>query len=90
MYRTITENPEISSDSQMSFQTKLNGDHNAGVFGAGGGGSDSAEVAAETSGILDDPFDAEWAALATRNIGAASPTSNPFKRGEFKAFEMQM
>ena len=58
-------------------------------------------VAAEQSSrILDDPFDAEWAALATRNN---TKNTNPFKSGEegaavvgdgseqdFKAFELQM
>jgi hypothetical protein len=58
----------------------------------------------DKSGILDDPFDAEWAALATRNLnnrvesptngGAPSSGRNPFRpEGQAtieKAFELQM
>lgn len=41
-----------------------------------------------TAEILDDPFDAEWAALAVRNN---SKNTNPFHRtGTVKAFELQM
>lgn len=45
-----------------------------------------------SAAILDDPFDAEWAALATRNSSRndiQSPT-NPFKESGMKAFELQM
>ena len=49
-------------------------------------------------GILDDPFDADWAALATRSFpDPVQPTKNPFHTGSTagketiqKAFELQM
>ena len=49
----------------------------------------------ETStGILEDPFDAEWAALAMRNTASKNPFVNDKLRDENtglkKAFELQM
>jgi hypothetical protein len=49
------------------------------------------------AGILEDPFDAEWAALAMRNT-TISPSKNPFMNDKLrdpdsglkKAFELQM
>ena len=51
-----------------------------------------------TTGILEDPFDAEWAALAMRNTSSSSSNKNPFlnekiretDNGLKKAFELQM
>jgi hypothetical protein len=42
--------------------------------------------------ILEDPFDVEWAALATRNNNKnVSSSTNPFRQGDrVKAFELQM
>ena len=47
-----------------------------------------------TAGILEDPFDAEWAALAMRNTSSKNPFLNDKIResdvGLKKAFELQM
>ena len=47
-----------------------------------------------TTGILEDPFDAEWAALAMRNTASKNPFINDKLRdgdtGLKKAFELQM
>ena len=75
-------------ETSFDLSNKLNGsgDFDENNVGAG-----------ESSRILDDPFDAEWAALATRNN---SKNTNPFKNGgeagdggeerDFKTFELQM
>jgi len=66
--------------------------------------SDTGEsvAAAPSTGLLDDPFDADWAALATRSFDKTATTKNPFvdtdKCGVTansdvtiqKAFELQM
>ena len=44
-----------------------------------------------TAGILDDPFDAEWAALAMRNATSKNPFLGDKNEGGLKkAFELQM
>lgn len=61
-------------------------------------GSDNTEWQTEVNkSILEDPFDAEWAAIATRNSSAAitedtQANSNPFLTTEssVKAFELQL
>ena len=82
-------------ETSFDLSNKLNGsgDFDENNVGAG-----------ESSRILDDPFDAEWAALATRNN---TKNTNPFKSDaavvgddvgggggggeqDFKAFELQM
>ena len=96
----MTNFPQPSSsgfETSFDLSNKLNG--SGGDFDANnvGGGTAAAE---QSSRILDDPFDAEWAALATRNN---SKNTNPFKSSEdgaavvgdgsesdFKAFELQM
>ena len=98
--------PTSGFETSFDLSTKLNGSSVSG-----GGGADSfdvnngtgggAEVTEPSSRILDDPFDAEWAALATRNN---TKNTNPFKNedgavvgddgvgGEqdCEAFELQM
>ena len=81
-------------ETSFDLSNKLNGSSVSDDVNNGGG---AAEVVIEQPSILDDPFDAEWAALATRNN---SKNTNPFKNGEaandgdseqdFKAFELQM
>ena len=60
-------------------------------------GNDNTEWQSEVNkSILEDPFDAEWAAIATRNSAAVSDTqanSNPFlttTESSVKAFELQL
>eukprot|EP00095_Tigriopus_kingsejongensis_P008971 maker-scaffold334_size202906-snap-gene-1.39 protein:Tk08971 transcript:maker-scaffold334_size202906-snap-gene-1.39-mRNA-1 annotation:"protein numb" len=66
-----------------------------------GGKSEEFWGEADKSAILDDPFDAEWAALATRNNSrntdpiSTNPTTNPFREttsdtNGVKAFELRM
>lgn len=44
-----------------------------------------------SAGILEDPFDAEWAALAMRNATSKNPFLNDKNDGVLKkAFELQM
>lgn len=94
-------------ETSFDLSNKLNG---SSVSGGGdfdvnnGVGAEVAEpsrILDDSSRILDDPFDAEWAALATRNN---TKNTNPFKNGDggaavgdsgggerdFKTFELQM
>ena len=98
-YLAIFPQPSSSGfETSFDLSNKLNGT-GGGDFDANNveGGNASAE---QSSRILDDPFDAEWAALATRNN---TKNTNPFKSSEegaavvgdgseqdFKAFELQM
>ena len=94
-------------ETSFDLSNKLNG---SSVSGGGdfdvnnGVGAEVAEpsrILDDSSRILDDPFDAEWAALATRNN---TKNTNPFNNGDggaavgdsgggerdFKTFELQM
>ena len=114
-FKIIVSLQPSSSGFETSFDlsNKLNGSSVSGGaadFDVNNGVGEEAEVAAaapaaaeQTSRILDDPFDAEWAALATRNN---TKNTNPFKSDaavvgdddvgggggeqDFKAFELQM
>lgn len=62
------------SDSLSHLQPPSSSDNNKKILSLNNGDDHSQTVA----GILDDPFDAEWAALATRDTSRTCNNMNPF------------
>jgi hypothetical protein len=101
---SVTSKLSVDVASEVEISSKSNGTSSGYNSPSSTNSTHSATWQQDVSkSILEDPFDAEWAAIATRNSGVGEVTqptqqtgTNPFLTGEdqaqtsVKAFELQL
>ena len=96
---SVSSKLSVDVPSEVEISSKSNGTSSGYNSPSSTNSTHSASWQQDVSkSILEDPFDAEWAAIATRNTEVTQPTqqssTNPFlaaaDQSQTKAFELQL